>query len=95
MNIHAIQTKAAPLFQKYNVRKAALFGSTARQDNTTDSDVDILVEMPKSSNLFDFFALQTELEETLARRVDLVKYDAVKPRLKPYILPDQKILYPL
>ncbi len=95
MDIHTIQIKTTPLFQQYGVRKAALFGSTARLENTTTSDIDILVQMPTKSSLFDFLALQTDLEEQLACRVDLVEYEAIKPRLKPYILSDQKQLFPV
>ena len=57
------------------------------------SDVDILVEMPAKSSLFDFLELQSDLEERLSRSVDLVEYSAVKERLKPYILGDQTPLY--
>ena len=91
--VQSIQQKTVPLFQRYGVRKAALFGSVSRGENGIKSDVDILVEMPKQSGLFDLLALQSDLEETLSRRVDLVEYDSVKPRLKPYISRDQTPLF--
>lgn len=94
MDIVHIQQKTAPLFQLYGVRKASLFGSVARGDNRRKSDIDILVEMPKKSGLFDFLALQSDLEEVLSCRIDLVEYDLIKPRLKQYVLSDQKLLYP-
>lgn len=90
--VQAIQQKTVPLFRQYGVRKASLFGSAARGEHRRNSDVDILVEMPKMSGLFDLLALQSDLEETLSRRVDLVEYDSIKPRLKPYILRDQTAL---
>lgn len=90
--VQAIQQKTEPLFRQYGVRKASLFGSVARGEHRRNSDVDILVEMPKMSGLFDLLALQSDLEETLSRRVDLVEYDSIKPRLKPYILRDQTAL---
>lgn len=93
MDIQTIQQKTTPLFQQYGVKRASLFGSTARGENSADSDVDILVEMAEKSRLFDFLALQTDLEETLSRKVDLVDHEAIKPRLKPYIMSDLKLLY--
>lgn len=90
--VQAIQQKTVPLFRQYGVRKASLFGSVARGEHRRNSDVDILVEMPKMSGLFDLLALQSDLEEILSRRVDLVEYDSIKPRLKPYILRDQTAL---
>lgn len=93
MNIQMIRQKTAPLFERYRVRKASLFGSIARGEERPDSDVDILVEMPKASGLFDFLALQSDLEELLACPVDLVEYSAIKERLRPYILNDQTPIF--
>lgn len=72
-----------------------MFGSTARGENTPESDVDILVEMAENSRLFDFLALQTDLEESLAKKVDLVEYNEIRPQLKSYILSDLKPIYTL
>lgn len=93
MDIQRIRQKTTPLFQQYHVKKAALFGSVARGENLAKSDVDILVEMPETSRLFDFLALQTDLEELLGCPVDLVEYSAIKERLKPYILGDQTPIF--
>lgn len=93
MDIQFIQQKTVPILKQYMVKKAALFGSVARGEQTATSDVDILVDMPKSSRLFDFFALQTDLEEVLSHKVDLVDADTVRPRLKPYIEKDLKYFY--
>lgn len=95
MDIQTIQQKTAPLFQQYGVKRASLFGSSASGENRPDSDVDILVEMSDKSRLFDFLALQTDLEETLSKKVDLVEYKEIRPRLKPYILSNLKPLYTL
>jgi len=43
--------------------------------------------------LFDFVELKLELEEKLGKKVDLVTYRAIKPRLKDIILKDEKIIY--
>ena len=40
-----IEIRVIPILKKYDVQKAALFGSYARGDETEDSDVDILVEL--------------------------------------------------
>lgn len=95
MDIQTLQQKTIPLLRQYQVKKAALFGSFARGEQTKTSDVDILVEMPDASRLFDFFALQTDLEEVLAQKVDLVDAETVRPRLKPYIKKDLKYFYPV
>jgi uncharacterized protein len=93
MDIQTIKQKSTPFFQEYKVQKAALFGSVARQDNKSSSDIDILVEMPPKSSLFDFYALQYDLEQVFQKKVDLVEYSAIRSRLKPYILKDELTLY--
>lgn len=61
-----------PYIQKeYGVTELSLFGSTARGDNRSDSDVDILVDMPPK--IFLMSALKDYLENLLKTSVDLVR----------------------
>lgn len=57
------------------------------------SDIDILVEIEKDISLLDFVALKLELEETLGRKVDLVEFDTIKPRLRERILKEQVVIF--
>jgi len=43
-------------------------------------------------NLLDFVALKLELEDILGRKVDLVEFDTIKPRLKDRILKEQVVI---
>lgn len=85
--------KIIPTLKKEHVIKAAIFGSTARGEAGPHSDVDIVVQFGKSKTLLDLVGLQLELEELLKKKVDLVTYNGLHPRIKPYILKDQKIIY--
>jgi predicted nucleotidyltransferase len=59
-----------------NVSFALLFGSTARGDDTKESDVDLLVEA-RDPVAFDRFHLAVKAEEAIGREVDvLVMEDA-------------------
>jgi predicted nucleotidyltransferase len=69
-----------------HVRSLALFGSVARNEAGTASDVDLLVEFSKPVGIFEFLGLKERLEEILQRRVDLVTRDALKPQLRDRIL---------
>jgi len=84
-----ITVKIIPILKKYGVSRASLFGSVVRGDTHKNSDVDILVEVPKDKSLFDMMDIQFELEDVLKKKVDLVEYHLIKPRLKSYILKDQ------
>jgi len=92
MDIQTIKQKTNPLFQRYNVRKAALFGSIARGEAQAGSDIDILVEMG-DGRAFDFFSLQEELTERFGRYVDLVEYVALRPEFRSGILADAVTMY--
>ena len=85
--------KIIPILKKYGVSRASLFGSVVRGDTHKNSDIDILVEVPKDKSLFDMMDIQFELEDVLKKKVDLVEYHLIKPRLKSHILSEQvKIL---
>lgn len=84
-----ITLKIIPILKKYGVSRASLFGSVVRGDTHKNSDVDILVEVPKEKSLFDMMDIQFELEDALKKKVDLVEYDYIKPRLKSHILSEQ------
>jgi len=71
----------------YGVERIGLFGSYVRNEQKGKSDVDILVEFGKGMKTFDnYMGLKFFLEDLLECKVDLVIYDSLKPRIKPYIM---------
>lgn len=88
-DLEQIKKLVLPVLKEAGVVRSSIFGSFVRSENTAESDVDILVEFPKDKSLFDFIALQLDLEEVLGRKVDLGEYSTIKPRLKDYILNNQ------
>jgi predicted nucleotidyltransferase len=62
------------------VRSLSLFGAVARGEGSSDSEVDILVELEESAGLFTFAGVQAYLEELLARPVNLVTPGGIKQR---------------
>jgi predicted nucleotidyltransferase len=90
--IHQIKQSILPILQRYGVTKAALFGSTVRNQMQSDSDVDILVQIDSDISLLDFVGLKIELEQALKRNVDVVEYDTIKPFLRETILKEQQVI---
>jgi uncharacterized protein len=76
------------ILKKYDIKKAGIFGSYARGEQTAKSDIDILVEPPKNIG-FGFAGIQIELQDKLGRKVDLVSYNGLSPYLKDRILNDE------
>ncbi len=93
MDIQSIINTSLPILQKYGVTKAALFGSVVRGTDTPTSDIDMLVKTPDHVSLFKFIEIKLALEQALKKSVDLVEYDSIKPRLKPYILHDERVFF--
>ena len=89
MDIQKAKEQIVPIIKKYNISKAALFGSILTGKMKDDSDIDLLVDMPRDSSLFDLLRVKIDLEEQLGRRVDLVQYKAIKLKLKNEILSHQ------
>ncbi|HLD33238.1 MAG TPA: nucleotidyltransferase family protein [Candidatus Nanoarchaeia archaeon] len=77
--------KIESVLQKYDIKKAGIFGSYARGDQKKKSDIDIIIEPPPGIGL-EFITIRDELEKTLRKKVDLVTYDGLSPYLKKYIL---------
>ena len=67
------------LEKQFKLRKIALFGSYAKSAQSSDSDIDILVDVDPSIGL-DFVTLADHIEEVLDSHVDLVSTRAVNPR---------------
>jgi predicted nucleotidyltransferase len=89
----SIQSTIIRLLKERGVKKASLFGSYARGDQTNTSDIDILIEPSTEMNLISFIALKQDLEDLIKIPVDLVSTRAVKPELRKYITSDLKVLY--
>lgn len=65
-----------------------LFGSVARDEARTDSDVDFLVEFDRPGGLFQLLRVQYYLEDILGRSVDLGTQDALREHLREPVLKD-------
>ena len=88
-SIAVLKRQIIPILNRYGVKKAGLFGSCVRGELREDSDIDILVELASALSLLDFIKIKLDLEDTLGRRIDLVEYSTIKPRLKERILKEQ------
>jgi predicted nucleotidyltransferase len=86
--LEIIADHRAELTSEFGVASLALFGSVARDEATSASDVDVLVEFDgRPVGLFHLSRTQQHLETVLGvPRVDLVLRDAVKPALRDEIL---------
>ena len=71
----------------FGVTSIGLFGSFVREEQTPESDIDILVEFAPEKHTFDnFMEVSFLLEETLGRKVEVVTPAGLSPHIGPHIL---------
>ena len=78
------------------VKKAWLFGSFSRGEETADSDVDILVEFDRTGQpvtLLTYARIWRELRERVGREVDLVEEGTLKPYAAESANHDKRLIY--
>ena len=89
----SIKKKALPVLKRHDVKRAGIFGSFARGEETPASDVDFLIEYEgRKKSLFDLIELKADLEKTLARKVDVITYRSIYWRLRERILSEEIII---
>ncbi|NCO25041.1 nucleotidyltransferase family protein [Candidatus Parcubacteria bacterium] len=91
--ITEIKAKILPILKKNDVVRASIFGSFARGEEKKRSDIDMLVELDKKHSLLDLIGIKYEIEDVLKRKVDLLTYGGVNPRLEKYIYKDEIKIY--
>lgn len=74
------------LAEKYHVRSLEVFGSYVRDEQSAESDLDVLVTFDKTPGLLQYVALENHLSDLLGVKVDLVMKSALKPRIGQNIL---------
>ena len=89
MNVEEIKEKIIPILKRYHVKRAGIFGSVVRGEDTKESDIDVLVEIESRMSLLDFVGLKLELEDALGKRVDLGEYSTIKPLIREQILSEE------
>lgn len=83
--IDIIQVHSKELRENFGVSSLSLFGSVARNEAKSTSDIDLLVEFYRPVGLFGLFALQDRLEEIIKCKVDLGTMKSLKPRIRSKI----------
>lgn len=74
---YQIKTKLEPIFKKYGVKSATLFGSYAKGLQTDRSDIDIVVDSGLRG--LAFFGLLDSVVNALGKDVDLFDVSQIRP----------------
>lgn len=92
-SISNIKKRSLPILKRHAVKRAAIFGSFARGEAQSKSDIDFLIEYEsKTKSLFDLIDLKSELEDSLGRKVDIVTYNSIYWGLRDQIIAEQVVI---
>ena len=94
--LSSILPKIREYFKSQPVRKAWLFGSFSRNEETETSDIDILVDYDESKGIVSLFkmgGMLMDLSKIAGRRVDLVEVNGIMDFAKASIDRDKILIY--
>lgn len=74
------------ILRDHGVVGASVFGSYARGEQTSKSDLDLFIKCRRGTSLFEVFDLQAELEKYAGVPVDLAT--KINPHFAEYIEPE-------
>lgn len=80
--LQALAPRIHALLAEYGASNLAVFGSVARDEAGAASDIDLLVDMPAGTSLFERAELKVALEDLLQQKVDLIRRRSLKPSLR-------------
>ncbi len=91
--LKSIARKATPIFRRHNILKASVFGSYARNEQTRQSDIDIIVKFGPDKSLIDLVNLENDLRYAFRKNIDVITYRSIHPHIKKQILDEHKVIY--
>lgn len=93
LQINDIQNAVAELGKQYGAERIFLFGSFARGEAASDSDIDLRIDKGRIRGLFALSGLHLDLEKRLGRKVDLLTSDSLDEEFLEHIRPEEVLLY--
>ncbi len=86
------RTDILQIAERRGVKNVRVFGSVARGEDTANSDIDLLVDLPPHFSLLDFSGLVREMQEVVGRRVEIASAAHLREEFRDGILRDARLL---
>ena len=94
MDLNIYENEIQKICEEEDISVMGVFGSVARGDERTDSDIDIIIEYNHNDkSLFDLIRLEDRLSKLFNREVDLLTENSIKPYIVDNVEKDLKLLY--
>ena len=93
MDKQKLYSEIVEFLKSRGATKVAIFGSYVRDEETPESDIDVIVDFNKPITLFDFAGYQIELQDKIGLKVDLIMQGGMNPLIEKYAMKDMVVLY--
>jgi len=89
------QAELVEFCRQHHIKKLSLFGSVLRDDFTSDSDVDVLVEFEPEHvpGFFRFVQMQFDLGEMMSRDIDLHTPKSLSRYFRSRVMHSAEVIY--
>ena len=91
--IDEIRAIATPIAKSHGVAALYLFGSYARGDATSESDLDFRIEKGQIRTLFQLGSLLCDLEDGFQKNADVLTTQMLSPEFLSSIRDEEVLLY--
>jgi predicted nucleotidyltransferase len=91
--ISELKEKLKPIFIKYGIIKASIFGSYARGEALEQSDINLLIYINENFELEEYISFKDEVTKTIGKEVDLLEYRCIYKNREKEILKEAVLLY--
>ncbi|RPI16644.1 MAG: hypothetical protein EHM58_11475 [Ignavibacteriae bacterium] len=92
-NKDEIYSKIVEFLKAKGASKVAVFGSYVRDEETPESDIDVMVDFVRPIDLFEIVGIEQDLSESLGLKVDLLTEGDISPYIISEVKNNMRILY--
>lgn len=92
-SVDELKTIISEVARQYGVKKVALFGSYSTGMQTSDSDIDLLIDKGDIKGMFMFNSFISSLQEKLDKDVDVMTYATLNRSLIKEYVNNEVVLY--
>ena len=92
MDLEKQRDEMIEIAARHGARNVRVFGSVARGEAGSESDIDLLVELEADRSFLDLVGLGQDLDELLQRKVDVLTDASLHPRVRQQILAEARPL---
>lgn len=91
-SLHKHRDAVLALAASIGARNVRVFGSVLHGQDTDESDVDLLVDVPKGTTLLDMARLQSAIEKELGVPVDVLTAGDLPAKFRNVVLQEARLL---